>query len=98
MILSGNPIHVNMFLIRRSAILFVSAVFIVGDSIIPFVSPWFTTDKIESKPYDLGKSVIRSMEIWAKGHRLFGPGIGCKGGLKGRHLILFCWQRGQPFT
>ena len=37
--------------------------FVVGISIIPFVRPWSTTDKIESKPFDLGKSVMRSIAI-----------------------------------
>ena len=37
--------------------------FVVGINIIPFVRPWSTTDKIESKPFDLGKSVMRSIAI-----------------------------------
>ena len=37
--------------------------FVIIISIIPFVRPWSTTNKIESKPFDLGKSVMRSIVI-----------------------------------
>src|SRR5689334_9942589 len=74
MILSGNPILLNTCLISRSAISFAVAVFVVGMSIISFVRLWSTTDKIESFPWDSGRSVIRSIEIWAKGRRDLGPG------------------------
>ena len=37
--------------------------FVVSISIIPFVRLWSTTDKIESKPFDLGKLVMKSIAI-----------------------------------
>ena len=37
--------------------------FVVSINIIPFVRLWSTIDKIESNPFDLGKSVIRFIAI-----------------------------------
>ena len=63
-----------------------------GVSITPFVSPWSTMDRIESNPWDFGKSVNRSMAIWAKGMVEVGGAIGCSGGWDGFRLILNCWH------
>jgi hypothetical protein len=51
-----------------------------GTRIIPFVRPWSTMDKIESKPRTGGNLVTKSMERWAKGQVEVGPGIGIKAG------------------
>jgi hypothetical protein len=57
-------------------------VFLQGERITPFVSPWSTMTMTESKPLDSGKLVIRSMEICEKGH-VVDEGIGVKGGVEG---------------
>ena len=69
-----------------------------GTKIIPFVRPWSTTEKIESSPRMGGKSVIKSMDIWAKGCVDVGLGIGINACFVGWRLILNCWQNAQPFT
>ena len=89
MILSGKPILVNMCLINRLAILSAFAVFVVGMSIIPFVRPWSTTDKIASYPLIGGRSVIKSYKIWAKGLLDGREGIGISGAFVGCLFILF---------
>ena len=66
------------------------AVLTVGQRITPFVSPWSTMDRIESNPFDLGRSVSKSHEIWAKGLVDVGPSTGCRAGLDGFLLILNC--------
>jgi hypothetical protein len=57
-------------------------VFLQGERITPFISPWSTMTMTESKPLDSGKSVIRSMEICEKGH-VVEEGIGVNGGVEG---------------
>jgi hypothetical protein len=57
-------------MLSRIIVAVVSAVALVfeqGMKIIPFVRPWSTTERIESRPQTGGKSVIKSMERWAKG-------------------------------
>jgi hypothetical protein len=57
-------------------------VFLQGERITPFISPWSTTTITESKPLDSGISVIRSTEICKKGH-VVDEGIGVSGGVEG---------------
>ena len=61
-----------------------------GIRITPFIRPWSTTERIESNPFDGGRSVMRSMDVWAKGLRDFGGSIGIKVGCVGFRLILNC--------
>jgi len=75
MTLSGIPNLQKRLSIRSVTIPSEVTPFVVSISIIPFVRPWSTMDKIESKPFDLGKSVIRSMAIWANGQLDDGAGI-----------------------
>ena len=63
MTLSGIPNLRKRLSIRSVAIPSEVTPFVIGINIIPFVRPWSTTDKIESKPFDLGKSVMRSIAI-----------------------------------
>ena len=63
MILSGIPNLRKRLSVRSVVIPSEITSFVVGISIILFVRPWSTTDKIESKPFDLGKSVMRSIAI-----------------------------------
>ena len=61
----------------------VAPVFEQGMRIIPFVRLWSTTERIESRPWTGGKSVIKSMERWVKGQVEVGPGIGRRAGRVG---------------
>ena len=63
MTLSGIPNLWKRLSIRSVAISSKVTLFVVSISIIPFVRPWSTMNKIESKPLDLGKSVMRSIAI-----------------------------------
>ena len=98
MTLSGMPYHLNRLLVRSLAISSESASFVVGTNIILFVSPWSTMDKIELFPCDLGRFMIRSIEIWGNGQLFFAAGIPCSGGLNGWQFILYFWQFSHPFT
>ena len=71
MTLSGIPNLRKRLSIRSVAIPSEITPFVIGISIIPFVRPWSTTDKIESKPFDLGKSVHSdlgesSIRLWCR--------------------------------
>ena len=96
MTLSGIPNLWKRLSIRSVAIPSEVTPFIVSISIIPFVRPWSTTDKIESKPFDLGKSVIRSIAIWVNGQLDCGAGIPWSGSFRGCWLLLYLWQFLQP--
>jgi hypothetical protein len=56
----------------------------------PLVRPWSTMTRTESKPFEGGRSVIRSIEHWEKGRGSWLASIGNKAGLVGRRLILYC--------
>ena len=78
-------------------------VFKQGVRITPFISPWSTTDKIASTTVPLlrvigGRSVIKSMDRFAKGQVVVGPGIGLNNGAHGFRLILNCWHMPHPLT
>ncbi len=99
MILLGNPNRLKTWF--RIIVAVASAVapsFEQGTKIIPFIRPWSTMEKIESSPRTGGRSVIKSIEIWAKGRIDVGPGIGINASFDGCRLILNCWQKAQPFT
>jgi len=61
--LLGIPNLQKRLSIRSVAIPSEVTPFVVGISIIPFVRPWSTMDEIESKLFDLGKLVMRSIVI-----------------------------------
>ena len=68
-------------------------VFKQGVRITPFISPWSTTDKIVSTMVPLsrvsgGRLVIKSMDRFAKGQVVVGPGIGLNDGADGFWLIV----------
>ena len=52
-----------------------ASVFAQGHKITPFKRPQSTTTRIELYPSTGGRSVIRSMEQWAKGLVVFAPSI-----------------------
>ena len=64
-------------------------VFFVGHRITPLLSPWSTTTNKESKPFEIGRLVMRSYEIYLKGSVSLEI-IGFKGGIVGWVLVLFC--------
>ena len=64
------------------------AVLLHGRKITPFKRPWSTTTRIESKPRERGRSVMRSMEICWKG-QVQCDEIGARGG--GWGGCLPCW-------
>ena len=75
MTLSRIPNLQKRLSIRSIAIPSKVTPFVISINIIPFVRPWSTTDKIESKPFNLGKSVMKSIAIWANGRLDCGAGI-----------------------
>ena len=79
------------------------SVFKKGVKITPFISLWSTTDKIASTMVPLssvtgGRSVIKSMDKFAKGQVVVGPGTGLNDGTDGFRLILNCWHIPHPLT
>ena len=96
MILSGSPNREKSRLMRAVATPSAVIVLLHGSRITPFIRPWLTTTRIESKSDDLGRSVIRSIDIWENGQIDFGPGIGSTVGFIGCQFILNCWHSGQP--
>ena len=71
------------------------SVFEQGVRITSFISPWSTTDKIMSTMVPLlrvirGRLVIKSIDRFAKGQVIVGPGIGLNDGADGFWLILNC--------
>jgi hypothetical protein len=89
MILSGSP----DLLYRLSSSLAVPSAVIVllqGMRITPLLRAWSTTTKIESKPFTRGKSVMKSIEQYAKGQVDLAPSVGINASLEGCLLILNC--------
>ena len=82
MALSGNPYRLYRESSKIFAVPMASIVLLQGSKITPFVDPWSTTTRIESKLSDSGRSVMKSMVIKEKG-RVSSALIGCKGGLEG---------------
>ena len=68
MILSGSPNHLYRFSNNSLPVSSAVIVLLQGVKITPLVSPWSATTKIESKPSTGGKSVMKSMEQYVKGH------------------------------
>ena len=73
---SGSPNR--LYKLSKSSCAAPSAVkvFEQGVKITPFERPRSTTTRIESNPFTVGKSVIKSMEQLAKGRVDFAPSIG----------------------
>ena len=68
MILSGSPNCLYKFSNNSQPVSSAVIVFLQGVKITPLVSPWSTMTKIESSLSTGGKSVMKSMEQFAKGH------------------------------
>ena len=67
-ILSGSPNHLYRFSNNSLPVSSAVIVLLQGVKITLLVSPWSTTTRIESNPSTGGKSVMKSMEQFAKGH------------------------------
>src|SRR5271155_963638 len=80
--LSGSPYRLYKEFRRIFAVPIASIVLSQDSKITPFVEPWSTTTKIESKPSEVGRPVIKSMVIKEKG-QVAKDLIGCNGGLVG---------------
>ena len=98
MILSGSPNRRKSVSCKIFAVPSASMVLLQGVRITPFVRPWSTTTKIESKLLDSGRSVMKSVDTWAKGRFVVGFGLGTSVTLVGWRLILNCWHSAHPFT
>ena len=96
MILSGSPNCLYRFSRSSFAVPSEVSVLLHGSRITPLDRPWSTTTRIESCPSTGGKSVIRSMEQFAKGQVDFAPSVGMYAGLDGVRSILNCWQVPHP--
>ena len=55
---------------KEDGCLFGSNRFLVGQRITPFIRPWLTMTSKESKPEEMGRSVIRSQETCWKGQKV----------------------------
>ena len=66
MILSGSPKRLYRFSNSSCAVSSAVIVFEHGIRIIPFVNPWLTTTRMESYPFTDGRSVMKSIEQFAK--------------------------------
>ena len=97
-ILSGILNLLKTLSTRSCAVCSAVIVLLQGIKITPFVCPWSTTERIELKPLETGRSVMKSAEICANGQRDFAPLTGTSAGFEGCLLILNCWQTAQPFT
>ena len=65
-------------------------VLLQGRRITPLLRPWSTTTKIESYPFVIGKSVMKSMEQYANGRVDLAPSVGMYAGFEGCRSILNC--------
>src|SRR5271168_3399262 len=68
--LSGSPYRRYKEFRSIDAVPIVSIILWQGSKITPFEDPWSTTTKIESKPSDKGRSVMKSIVMREKGQRL----------------------------
>src|SRR5277367_3519306 len=80
--LSGRPYRRYTEFKSIDAVPMVSIVLWQGSKITPFEDPWSTTTKIELKPSNKGRSVMKSIVMREKGWRLQDL-ISCNGGLDG---------------
>src|SRR5277367_2078231 len=80
--LSGSPYRRYKEFRSIDAVPMASIVLWQGSKITSFEDPWSTMTKLESKPSDKGRSVIKSMVLREKGRRAQDL-IGCNGGLEG---------------
>ena len=75
----------------------VKAVFVVGEKITPFVSPWSTMTNIESNPEEVGRSVMRLQETCWNGQVVV-ERMGTSSGVIRWVFTLFCWHTAHLST
>jgi len=71
-------------------------VFIHGMNLAALEQPWLTIVRMESKPCDLGRSVIRSIDTYWKGPSSTGVSKRCNGAFDWCTLVLDSWQQVHP--
>ena len=77
------------------------AVLLQGWKITPFERPWSTMTRMESKPWEMGRLVMRSIEICWKGWvqlEEIGASGGCQGGVCVGLVGLACGTAGNEFS
>jgi len=73
-------------------------IFVHGMNLAALEQPWLTIVRIESKPCDLGRSIIRSINTYWKGPSSTGVSKRCRGAFDRCMLVLDSWQRAHPLT
>jgi len=75
-----------------------SIVFVHGMNLAALEQPWLTIVRMESKPCDLGRSVIRSIDTYWKGPSSTGVSKHCNSAFDQCILVLDSWQQVHPLT
>jgi len=97
-ILLGSPNQGTRCFKYLSATPVPSIVFVQGMNLAALEQPWSTIVRIELKPCDLGRSVIRSIDMYWKGPSSTGVSKRCKGAFDQCTLVLDSWQQAHPLT
>ena len=69
-----------------------------GMNLAALEHPWSTIMRMESKPCDLGRSIIRSIDTYWKGPSSTGVSKCCRGALDRCTLVFDSWHCAQPLT
>jgi len=98
MILLGSPNHSTRCFRYLSATPVPSIVFVHGMNLAALEQPWSMIVRMELKPCNLGRSVIRSIDMYWKGPSSTGVLKHCRGAFDWCMLVLDSWQRAHPLT
>jgi len=97
-ILLGSPNQGMRCFRYLSATPVLSIVFMHGMNLAALEHPWSTIVRIKSKPCNLGRSIIRSIDMYWKGPSLTGVSKCCRGAFNWCMLVLDSWHHAHPFT
>jgi len=98
MILLGSPNQGTRCFRYSSATPVPSIIFVQGMNLAALEQPWSTIVRMESKPCDFGRSVIRSIDTYWKGPSSTGVSKCCRGAFDRCMLVLDSWQQAHPLT
>jgi len=98
MILLGSPNQGIRCFRYSSAMPVLSIVFVHGMNLAALEQPWLMIVRMELKPCDLGRSVIRSIDMYWNGPSSTGVSKRCRGAFDRCTLVLDSWQRAHPLT
>ena len=73
-------------------------IFVHGMNLAALEHPWSMIMRMESKPCDLGRSVMRSIDTYWKGPSSTGMSKCCRGAFDQCTLVLDSWQCVQPLV